>query len=155
MKKQTFAVGDRVGLAMHVEGSTEYDDGELVEGLRWDEYEDPCFGTVSGITQKGKIQVEWDDDAEGPALDYLYGDTVEPHQLLPEADVKEQLSLLEQEFKEVSKKISKKCKEAAEILLEANELALQTGRSLYDMNDYGGLYRAMDECGWRTSSFGC
>lgn len=154
MKKQSFAVGDRVGANVHVAGANEWDDGELKTGLRWEEYVEPAFGKVIGILPDGKVQVEWDEDAEGIIVDYLDGDMLTAKQLLPEADVKSELSRLEKEFNEVQKQVNAKCNEASKLLKEANKLAQKTGRSLNDM-DHGNLYSTMDACGWRTSSFGC
>lgn len=154
MKKHKFAVGDRVGANVHIECANEWDDNELVDGLRWEEYVEPAFGTVKAVLPDGKAQVDWDEDAEDIIIDYLDGDMIDIKRLLPEVDVEKQLSRLEKEFKEVQKRVNAKCNEASKILKEAEKLAQKTGRHLFDM-DHGNLYSTMDQCGWRTSSFGC
>jgi hypothetical protein len=147
-KKHQFNIGDRVGLAT----TEEYDQRtgkEKEVPLRYDPDGDGlCVGEVTDVSVKGKITVKWD-----------HGSTyvVEASELLPEEELKNKWSELEAEFNEVEAQVKVKVKEIAKGIREANKLAKKTGRNLADMYDvvYGDLYRAMDEAGWRTSSFGC
>lgn len=64
---------------------------------------------------------------------------------------------IEQEFKKVSKEIKEKMKTAADLVKEAGKLARKAhAKSLQDMYDVcSPLIDAMDDNGWRSSSWGC
>lgn len=95
---------------------------------------------------KGKVFVQWDDVDEPDEVDI---------KVLSLASEK---SDLEKEFKETEKAIKEKMKEAAALVKEANKLAQKAGvRYLAEMQ-YGAagpLVNAMDDSGWRSSSWGC
>jgi hypothetical protein len=152
-KAVQFKVGDRVG-----EGTSditeEYDDKVKRGPLRYDPDNEPEFGEVLNITDKGLVLVNWD-------RDYLntnshYSSPQDPSTLMLEVDVKATLSKLESEFEATEKLVKEKLKEAAKSIREAQKLAKKTGRNVSEMYEaYGTLYNAMDAAGWRTSSFGC
>lgn len=88
------------------------------------------------------------------------------------ASKKKTKATLENDFAQVAKQINDKIKQAAKNLKEANQLVLGVGLSglgedarnydntqeQYDMRDQidtSPLYKAMDDAGWQTSSFGC
>lgn len=147
--KHVFAAGDRVGL-MISEVYDEYCGTTKVIKLRYDE-EGPNYGTVTDVLSSGQVLVKWD-------IEWMnqHNKPVDPKTLSPEADVQKEYSRLEQEFDELEKEIKVKLKEAGQIIREANKLAKKTGRDLAEMYEaVYTLYGAMDDAGWRTSSFGC
>ena len=70
--------------------------------------------------------------------------------------MKKLASQIEKDFEALEKQIKNKVKAAAKLLDEAQGLAQKQHHNLSEMyNAYGPLYAAMDNAGWRTSSFGC
>lgn len=149
--KKAYQIGDRVAKATARSYEDEYSDGKDVplyydpdgDGLR--------LGEVTDVSTKGKITVKWDG---------AYGRTevLEAKDLMTEEAGKARYSELEAEFAVIEKQIAAKVKEVAKGIREANKLAKKTGRPLAQMGYdiiYRDLYSAMDDAGWRTSSFGC
>jgi hypothetical protein len=150
----TFKEGDRVGEFTSQYQDNDYDDSHTGP-LRYDEDNDPEYGQVTDVLSSGKVLVSWDNDYRKQYPRYT--GPQDPAGLAPEEVVKAQYSKLEVEFKEVEKEIKAKLKEASTSIREANKLAKKVGRPLAQMYNmfYGTLYKAMDDAGWRTSSFGC
>lgn len=145
----TFKVGDRVSEAT----SQSYDDYESIRvPLRWDPDSDPNVGVVQAILPDGRVFVKWDSEWAN-----RNSRPVEASELMLEADAVALLAQLEVEFNVAEAEIKIKIKEVAKGIREANALAEKTGRTLSDMHGLvrGELYGAMDDAGWRTSSFGC
>lgn len=171
MSKVKFKVGDRVGLNLSLHYESEWDDPTVIPFRYSDEFA-ASFGKVLSVTDT-TAKVEWeewpdvldhldddDDDSESETIDTkkgrIYRSTIRLSHLLPAAELAAKESKLEVEFKKTSKEIRSKLKEAAKIIGEAQKLAKKQGHNLSDMYDaYGPLYNAMDNAGWRTSSFGC
>lgn len=137
-----FKIGDRVGSTL-----MSNDHGKTVP-LHYNEYNGPLYGTVVGFNKPNKIIVEWDEDKILKSVD--------ESTLRSKAEIDKSWSSLEEEFFAVSEKIKGKMKEAAKLLTEAHALSKKTGQDLAGMYDaIGPLLNAMDDCGWRTSSFNC
>lgn len=151
MKKKIykFGVGDRVGQNTSQYQEDDYSDSETVD-LMYDQDNPPDFGEVLSV-EGTIVKVKWDSDWNEEIRD------VDASDLAPEEVVKARYSELEIEFKEVEKEVKAQLKEVAKGLREANKLAKQKlGRTLNQLNmGYGALYNAMDDAGWRTSSFNC
>ena len=66
-------------------------------------------------------------------------------------------SILDKEFKVAEKQIKEKLKEAGKLVREADKIAQKAGAySLERMYDATRpLVNAMDDSGWRSSSWGC
>jgi len=70
---------------------------------------------------------------------------------------------MEEEFSVMVEEVNDKLKQAADLILEANELASKKGKNLQstDDRDYDRLFEighienAMEEAGWQTSSWYC
>lgn len=150
----TFKVGDRVG-----EFTSQYQDNDYEDSttgpLRYDENNSPEYGVVTDVLSTRTVLVKWDDAYRNKYS--KYNGPLDPATLALEEVVKAQYSALEVEFKEVEKEIKAKLKEVSTGIREANKLSKKVGRPLAQMHDlfYGTLYKAMDEAGWHTSSFGC
>jgi len=144
--KNKFEVGQRVGTFLDK-------NEEFTTTARYDEYGDagPFYGKV--VSTGTSITVKFD----GGYLNDDNGTVEVPSSaLLPEAEAKEKLSAIEQEFKAVEKQIKAELKIAGQSIRKANLLAKKLGTNLHDMGaGYDHLYSAMDAAGWSTSSFGC
>lgn len=149
--KTEFKIGDRVANATSRYYENEYSDAEIVplfynpdgDGLR--------LGEVTDISAKGKITVKWDGS-------YGRTETLEAKDLLTEEEGKARYSELEAEFAVIEKQVAAKVKEIAQGIREANALSKKVGKPLAQMGYeiiYRDLYKAMDDAGWNTSSFGC
>lgn len=148
MKKDELTPGTKVIAALrHPE---EYDwngEEEVVKYSSKDSYDEELVGVVADKpAAKGKVFVQWDDVEE-----------------LDEVDIKvlslySQKNDLEKEFKEAEKAIKEKMKAAADLVKEANKMAQKAGvRYLAEMqyDAASPLVNAMDDSGWRSSSWGC
>ena len=129
--------------------SEEYGDNEIVAYYH-DEYGDYVLTGV--VMDKpagtGSVYVKFDDN------DWDYDEEeVDCKLLVLESD----LDQIEVEFKAVSEEIKKKMKEAAKLVNEAGKLAKKArAGSLESMYDaVGPLVSAMDNNGWRSSSWNC
>lgn len=145
-----FKIGDRVAKATSEYYPDEYSDKEIVP-LRYDPDNEMYVGEVVDISAKGKITVKWDGR-------YRDTEVLEAKDLITEEEGKTRWNQLESEFHAIEAQVAEKIKVVAQGIREANELAKKTGRPLADMGYdiiYHTLYDAMDEAGWRTSSFGC
>lgn len=148
MKKSDLTPGTKV-IATY-----QYGDEYEVVRFRLDDYDD---NTLVGVVRSkeaspGKVFVKW---IEGEQTDDENSDG-------EEVDIKV-LSLfsergnLEKEFKVVQKQVKEKVKAAAALVKEAGKLAEKGGLPpLADMYDVSSpLVSAMDNNGWRSSSWGC
>jgi hypothetical protein len=138
-----YTVGTRVGYVLDME--EECDSG----GPR-----EPYYGVVSALTidEPTKLVITWD---ESYAQQY-YPPLVDLEDVLPEEDVKEKYTRLEEEFNEIVDALTTKMEEAGKFIKEAAKLAKEHGFELNEMSDvYYPLYNAMDKAGWNTSSFSC
>lgn len=152
MKKSDAQPGTKV-LASYSGAYEEYGDEEVI-AYRYDgEGED--YGTLVGVirTKKaspGHVWVKW---IEGDYREQLDEETeVDLNLLILESE----RSAIEQEFKNVSKEIKAKMKEAADLVNEAGKLAKKAHAELQSMYDAcRPLINAMDNNGWRSSSWGC
>jgi hypothetical protein len=106
-------------------------------------------GTVTDAkTDRKQVFVAWDDHEyeieDGP---------VDVELLTLESDQ----DRIEKEFEEVFEKVKEKMRQAAELISEAHEIALE-GHAKDLASMYGAvspLVNAMDNSGWRSSSWGC
>jgi len=147
-----FKVNDRVG----TNTSRYYDnyDYSHTGPLRYNDDDSPEYGVVTDVLSSGNVLVKWDSAYRNREQDY--SGPQDPTKLALEEDVKNQYSILEQEFKVVSLEVKTKLEEIADSIRQANEISKSIGRPLAQMPDvYGTIYQAMDEAGWNTSSFGC
>lgn len=148
MKKSELKAGDRVLASM---SDYEWGDHEIIPYCV-DDYGDY---TLTGVvldkksTQRGFVVVKWDEND----FDREEEEEVDPAHLALEAD-KDQLNA---EFKAAQKAIEAKMKEAAALVEEAGKMAEQAhARSLQHMySACRPLISAMDDNGWRSSSWGC
>lgn len=152
MRKSDAKPGAKV-LATYAPAYEEYTDEEIVE-YRYDpeSYSDLVGVIRSKEAKPGHVWVKW---IEGQYLDSLNEDSeteVDIKILMLESD----RSNIEQEFKKVSKDIKDKMKEAAVLINEAGKLARSARVPLGSMYDETRpLVNAMDNNGWRSSSWGC
>lgn len=153
MKKSEAKPGIKV-LASYSAAYDEWSDGEVMP-YRYDgEGED--YGSLVGVIRtkeasSGKVWVKW---IEGDYLDSLDEDEMEVD--LKILMLESERSEIEQEFKKVSKEIKEKMKEAAKLVNDAGKLAKQAHAVLESMYDVTSpLIDAMDNNGWRSSSWGC
>lgn len=154
MKKSEAKPGVKV-LASYSAAYDEYSDGDII-AYRYDgEGED--YGSLVGVIRTkeaapGKVWVKW---IEGQYLDSLDEDESEID--LKILTLESDRSSIEQDFKKVSKEIEAKMKEAGKVVKEANALAVKARlgnlAALYDASS--PLVDAMDNAGWRSSSWGC
>lgn len=132
--------------------STNYDefgDGEHLGPYKYDEYGDSdLVGIIrSQPARPGYVWVKW---IEGD-VDMEEDEEVDLKLLVLESD----RAQIEKDFKEVSKQIKEKMKEAAKLVNEAGKLARKAHSSLESMDASWPLVSAMDDNGWRSSSWGC
>lgn len=146
MKKSDLTPGTAVLASVN---DDEWGDNEIIE-YRFDEYDDY---TLTGVVvdkpaKDGHVIVLWDEN------DWDYEEEEVEIKLLTLASDR---SEIEKEFKSVSKEIKEKMKEAARLVNEAGKLAKKAhAKSLESMYDASApLVNAMDNNGWRSSSWGC
>ncbi len=154
MKKSDAKPGTKV-LATWAGAFEEYYDDNAVIAYQ---YNDGDYGELIGVIRSkeaspGHVWVKWID---GDGLDSVDADEdmeVDLNLLVLETEK----SGIEKEFKNVSKAIKEKMKEAGKLVKEANLLSkkanLGSVAHLYDA--VRPLVNAMDESGWRSSSWGC
>lgn len=112
------------------------------------------YGTIINKLPDRKVIVQWEQQR---------WQTIKPEptiekisDLMLGLDAEKKLSELSDAFDLLEQSVRSKMVEAANFLLEANELALAGGQSLLDMHDtVYPLLNAMEECGWSISSLGC
>lgn len=154
MKKSEAIPGTKVIASYHYgkyDDFSDYSDGPKIGPYHHDEYGDSSLVGVirSKKASTNKVWVKW---IEGELVD-------EEDQ---EVDLKV-LSLesnrfgLEKEFKQVEKLVKEKMKEAAALVNEAGKLAkkahVESLESMYSA--VSPLVNAMDNNGWRSSSWSC
>lgn len=151
MNKSELAPGTKVIAALRYPEEYDYDGKEEIVKYHSNDSDDE---TMVGIVldkpaPKGKVIVSWDVDEEEDE-----GDEVDIKVLSLYSEKND----LEKDFKEVEKSIKEKMRDAAALVREANRMAQKAGaRNLADMQ-YGAaspLVGAMDDSGWRSSSWGC
>ena len=148
MNKSELTPGTKVIAALRHPEEYDYNGKEeIVKYSSDDSYDETLEGVVlDKPAAKGKVFVQWEDVDDPDEVD------MKILSLLSEK------SELEKEFKEAQKAIKEKIKEAAAIVKEANKMAQKAGaRNLAEMQ-YGAagpLVDAMDNSGWRSSSWGC
>lgn len=147
MKKSDLKPGTKVLLSMSNEEYSE----EIVKYF-YDEYDDNTLaGTIlDKPAEAGKVWISWDESNN-------YSEDEEAEVYINILTLESDRSKIEQEFKNFSKGIKAKIKEAAKLVLEANKMAKEAhASSLADMYDaVAPLISAMDNSGWRSSSWGC
>lgn len=148
---KTYKIGDRVAKATCKFYQNEYSEAEIVPLMYDPDGDGLRLGEVTDISAKGKITVKWDGS---------YGRTeiLEAKDLMTEEEGKVRYSELEAEFTVIEKQVAAKVKEIAQGIREANALSKKVGKPLAQMGYeiiYRDLYKAMDDAGWNTSSFGC
>jgi hypothetical protein len=80
----------------------------------------------------------------------------EANDLMSEAEAKDALDALENDFNKLQDDLKLKLAEAVKIIEEANKIAEDNGESLAEMHEATDpLLNAMDNAGWRTSSLSC
>jgi hypothetical protein len=148
MKKSELKPGTKVLACVP---SDEWSDESIVKYFHNDWNETTLVGTVMDKPAKaGKVWVEWEEsDHRGEGEE----EEVKMDILTLFSDLPE----IEKEYKEAAKTIKESMKAAAVLINRANKLALAAhAKSLEDM--YGAtqpLVDAMDNAGWRSSSWGC
>jgi hypothetical protein len=154
MKKSELPPGTRViASAQDAEEYDYYGKQEVVKYHPEDYDEQTLTGVViDKPANRGKVWVRWDEDS----CRDIDGDEEEldPKVLSLEANRSE----LDKEFKVAAAAIKKKIEEAAKIVREANKMAQDAGvRNLEEMmyDAASPLVSAMDDSGWRSSSWGC
>jgi hypothetical protein len=108
---------------------------------------------VDVVTGEEKVYVKWDETRwrqDNP-------EELLTSSLVLEADGDEEYNKLEAEWNIAEAEVAAKLKQAADLITEAGDIAGKAGcDSLSNMYDaIRPLYRAMDNAGWNTSSFGC
>jgi hypothetical protein len=156
MKKTDLTPGTKV--IASIEYGDEWSDEESkIVRFRPDEYDDyTLVGVVrSKEAAPGKVYVKW---IEGELADDAEGEDSEGE----EVDIKvlgllSERTEMEKEFKAVQKQVKEKMKAAAALIKEAGKMADKAGLpSLANMYDVSSpLVDAMDNNGWRSSSWGC
>jgi len=107
-----------------------------------------CEGVVQEVLRSGKYLVKWDSDCREPNPE-----RVKPEDLVSEEEARKILSTLEKEYEIWATPIKNKIKQAASLLQEAGRLANKQDTSIMNMHDaVSSLLRAMEDCGWSTSS---
>jgi uncharacterized protein YwqG len=147
MKKSDLKPGTQVLASVD---SDEYDGGGIVK-FYFDEYDDY---TLTGVVMDkdaspNHVWVKWDES------DFSEYDEEEVEvELLTLASER---NSIEADFKAATKEVKQKMKDAAKLIKEANSIALDAhAKSLADMYDaVSPLIDAMDNAGWRSSSWGC
>jgi hypothetical protein len=146
MKKSEAKPGTKVLASTNYD---QYGDGEHLGPYKYDEYGDTdLVGIIrTKSASAGYVWVKW-----------IEGDSSGEEE---EVDVKlltleSERSTIEQEFKKVAVEIKEKMKEAAKLINEAGKLAKKAHTDLVDMGDaLNPLVTAMDNNGWRSSSWSC
>lgn len=148
MKKADLKPGTRV---MACIPRDEWSHESIVKYFHDDWNETVLNGVVLDKTAKsGKVWIAWDEcDHRGEGEE----EEVSIEILTLESDLPE----IEKDYKEVAKLIKENMKEAARLIRDSNKLAQKAhAGSLESMYDaVRPLINAMDEAGWRSSSWGC
>jgi hypothetical protein len=141
--KKSFKVGDRVAYLKEV-----IDNNNKVY---YDKYSELFFGNITKIVNDN-LTIQCDQGTK-----YCFPkQSLTVVDLETETNIKIQYSALEDEYNSLENKIKNKLDAAAILLSEANQLAQDNGKSLQSFNNANSsLFNTMDNCGWRTSSFGC
>jgi hypothetical protein len=138
---KTFEINDKVVLL-----------DQSLEKYNLDEENSTRGIVVAQSPKEGKILVQWTTNY------YKKGkiEEVDSISLCSEVEAEEKLTKLEAEFNVWSDQAKEKVAAAAQLLREAGEITQSHGHALVEVYDLTGpLIRAMDDCGWNTSSFNC
>lgn len=149
MKKSEAKPGTKVIASFD---NDEYADSNELISYVYDSYGDSTLVGVirSKTATPGKVWVkwiegEWSDDEDDQEVDIAV------------LTLESERSGMEKEFKAATSEIKEKMKEAAKLVNEAGKLARKAhAKSLGDMYDaVSPLVNAMDNNGWRSSSWSC
>jgi len=152
MNKNTFKVGDRVGLALTYKEARRYDDESKWVPLRYDEYSTNMVGTVESI-DNGDISVKWDEAYEDE-LECLDQSEINEH-LIPEQEYLDKLSTIEKEFKALSEKCKIEMNDIVKDFRALSDRAHNQGYALDDLVNLGLISSIMRDSGWLSSSEQC
>lgn len=133
-----FLVGDRVGYTYTKPRYNEYDDK-------------PQYGIITDILSDGRAMVKWDEEWQN-----THAKPISVQRLVTESTLKAQYSELEQVFHKVEAEVQDKMKEAGQLILDAQNIAMAAGFNLKELSEAtSALEHAMEEAGWQTSSWHC
>jgi hypothetical protein len=138
-----FNIGDRVVLNDHNLKNYDEQGMDCTKGVVHDTKETLHDGCE-------KVLVKWD-ISWGPPLQ-----EIDASQLVPEKEANQMIATMEAEFEAWAIPAREKMKQAADLLLEAGNLAEMHNREINQMHDIVyPLLTAMDSLGWRTSGLSC
>lgn len=141
-----FAVGDRVGMWNE---DTQLDSNQ---NPKWTEYDGgPVFGVVKEILSDKQIRIEWDDEYLN---DYPEETDRYSSEVMTEDEANKAWSDLEAKFVACQAAVAEKLKVAADAIAEAQKIAESYSYDLIEL-DSDVLEGALDDAGWRTSSWHC
>jgi predicted DNA-binding helix-hairpin-helix protein len=145
MKKNDFKPGTRVLASINDE---EYGDNEMTKYV----YDSYGYITITGTvldkpSKPGRVFVAWDESD----FNIDFEEDVEIKLLTLETDKSD----IEKDFKSVAKQVREKVKQAAALVREANKLAQKGHAKNLESMGANELISAMDDSGWRSSSWGC
>lgn len=148
MKKKDLKPGTRIIVSTP---SDEWSQEEYVKYYH-NKYDDTTYvGTIlDKPATEGYVWVAWDEDDN-------HSEGEETEIGIDILTLESERSKIEDDFKLFAAQIKDKMKEAAKLVLEGNKLAKQAhASSLADLYDaVAPLVNAMDQSGWRSSSWGC
>lgn len=143
MKKEDCIIGARVATKVSIK----------IKDLVIEEPDcNTLFGKVIEVSEDpNKVIVKWDNKYYPKPVEKSVKD------LMTEEEAKGILFKLEYEYNQVAERVRGKMIEAGQLLKEAEEIALrELDKPVSEMHDaIYPLTRAMDECGWSTSSLFC
>lgn len=151
MNKGDLKPGDKVITSLDCD---EWDTYGLTDYF-YDKYEETTlFGEVlSKKAGRGKVWVRWDQE-RGVGRDRTdEEEEIDTSLLCLESEISE----IEKDFKNVEAEVKAKLEAAAELVREANQIVLDK-RVAKNLSDFGNTYAlvdAMDDSGWRSSSWSC
>jgi hypothetical protein len=117
--------------------------------FKYNEDEDVSLSCVIDAFKEDQAYVTWDDDYKKPPA------KVPVDELWTKEEFKEVEASLEKQFNLVQEEIKKHLKTASESIYEAQKIAETLNLDLSDMGVGRNLFGALNNAGWRTSSFGC
>ncbi len=153
-----FKIGDKVALSKWYD----CDENEFSDFNHGNLY--IAGGIITRLVNTDKVKVKWDSKYTQDSFITDYKDSSEKLEvaddeipvafLIPLDNIKKLQSTLEKEYEAASKAIIPELKEAAKHIKEAVKIAEKNNMKLYDL-PMRDLINALDEAGWRNSSFGC
>lgn len=150
MNKGDLKPGDKIVTSLDRD---DYDTYGLTEYF-YDEYEETTlFGEVlDKKASRGMVWVRWDQE-RGVGYDRDDEEEVDTDLLCLESEI----SAIEKDFKKVQAEVRSKMEAAAELVREANQIVVdrRVAKNLSSFGAISPLVSAMDDSGWRSSSWGC